>query len=91
MSTSNIRKGDGVLLDSGVVSVSSLVTAFQRLIGLAGDGRQGYSSLAPFDAIHVGAASDGVHDMSTSQFRISDAVAVSAQSWGEVDIASDWH
>jgi len=43
-SVTNMRKGNAELLDSGRVE---LVT---------GDGRQGYASVAPFDAIHVGAA-----------------------------------
>lgn len=32
----------------------------ERIILVTGDGRKGYSDKAPYDAIHVGAAADGV-------------------------------
>jgi len=43
-SVTNIRKGNADLMESGLLELH------------IGDGRQGYSSGAPFDAIHVGAA-----------------------------------
>ena len=33
-----------------------------KCLYIAGDGRQGYAKDAPYDAIHVGAASDGIPD-----------------------------
>jgi protein-L-isoaspartate(D-aspartate) O-methyltransferase len=44
-SIANTRKSHQNLLDSG------------RLLLVTGDGRQGYPSMAPYDVIHVGAAS----------------------------------
>lgn len=46
MSISNLRKDKhSALLDSGAIQI------------ITGDGRQGFTSAAPYDAIHVGAAS----------------------------------
>lgn len=43
-SINNVKKGNGELLSNGILHL------------LSGDGREGYSPGAPFDAIHVGAA-----------------------------------
>ncbi|KFD49992.1 hypothetical protein M514_09085 [Trichuris suis] len=47
-SKENVRKGNPDLLESG------------RVLLVVGDGRNGYPSEAPYDAIHVGAAANGV-------------------------------
>lgn len=44
MSKTNLNADDGSMLESG------------KMIIVEGDGRKGYPSLAPYDAIHVGAA-----------------------------------
>lgn len=47
-SISNINKGNSDLLSNNIVTL------------ITGDGRQGYPKEAPYDAIHVGAASDSI-------------------------------
>uniref|UniRef100_A0A5S6QWW2 Protein-L-isoaspartate O-methyltransferase n=1 Tax=Trichuris muris TaxID=70415 RepID=A0A5S6QWW2_TRIMR len=47
-SKDNVRKGNPDLLSSG------------RVLLVVGDGRNGYPDEAPYDAIHVGAAADGI-------------------------------
>ncbi|XP_065051797.1 protein-L-isoaspartate(D-aspartate) O-methyltransferase-like isoform X2 [Rhopilema esculentum] len=56
-SEKNLRKKDGDLLDKGIVKL------------VVGDGRQGYPSEAPFDAIHVGAAAPTLPKALTDQLK----------------------
>ena len=58
LSTANIRKADGDLLETGVVSLQ------------VGDGWKGLPSEAPFDAIHVGAAADGMPYELVAQLKV---------------------
>lgn len=62
--TTNIRKEDADLLDSGMVRLQ------------VGDGWNGLPSEAPFDAIHVGAAADSVPYDLMSQLKLGGVLVV---------------
>lgn len=64
LSMNNMRKADGDLLDSGVVQVS------------LGDGWKGLTEEAPFDAIHVGAAADGMPYQLVSQLKVGGVMII---------------
>eukprot|EP00980_Cylindrotheca_fusiformis_P001580 scaffold360_cov107-Cylindrotheca_fusiformis.AAC.10 len=68
----NMRKADGDLLDSGVVKVS------------VGDGWKGLKEAAPFDAIHVGAAADGMPFELASQLKEGGVMIIPIGSQSEV-------
>lgn len=70
LTTKNIRKADADLFDSGVVKVS------------LGDGWKGLEEEAPFDAIHVGAAADGMPYQLVSQLKVGGVmiIPIGAQS-----------
>ena len=63
-SEANIRKSHSSLIDSGSIKLVGMYFSAQCTGNRAdlissfsvGDGRQGYSSEGPYDAIHVGAA-----------------------------------
>ena len=57
LSTANISKADGALLESGRVQV------------VLGDGWQGHAATAPFDCIHVGAAAARVPEALVQQLK----------------------
>lgn len=59
MSKQNIMKDNPGLLDSGRVRL------------FVGDGRQGYSELGPYDAIHVGAAAPTLPQQLVDQLKVS--------------------
>lgn len=56
-SLKNIRKDQPGLLES------------ERVVITTGDGRKGYPEKAPYDAIHVGAAADGVPEALHQQLK----------------------
>ena len=64
LSEKNIRKADGDLLESGRVRL------------LVGDGWQGVSESAPFDAIHVGAAAASLPLQLVQQLRVGGRMIV---------------
>mmetsp|Transcript_60447 Transcript_60447/g.167227 ORF Transcript_60447/g.167227 Transcript_60447/m.167227 type:complete len:203 (-) Transcript_60447:328-936(-) len=64
LSIQNIRKGDADLLDTGVVKI------------MLGDGWKGLPSEAPFDAIHVGAAADGMPYELVSQLKVGGVMII---------------
>jgi protein-L-isoaspartate(D-aspartate) O-methyltransferase len=64
LSMNNMRKADGDLLDSGVVQFS------------LGDGWKGLVEEAPFDAIHVGAAADGMPYQLVSQLKVGGVMII---------------
>jgi len=57
-SLTNLKKGNGELLTSGVVDMH------------VGDGREGYLPGAPYDAIHVGAAAPTLPKALTDQLKV---------------------
>ncbi|KAI3385737.1 hypothetical protein SNEBB_011238 [Seison nebaliae] len=57
-SIENIKKGDENLLDKKLILI------------IEGDGRKGYSEKAPYDCIHVGAASDGTPKLLLEQLKV---------------------
>ena len=57
LSIKNIKKDHPELLNS------------EQMILITGDGRKGYSEKAPYDAIHVGAAADGVPEALHQQLK----------------------
>jgi protein-L-isoaspartate(D-aspartate) O-methyltransferase len=57
IATNNIYKDQPKLLES------------ERIILVTGDGRKGYPDKAPYDAIHVGAAADGVPEALHEQLK----------------------
>lgn len=64
MSTENMMKGNSDLLNSGQV----------RLV--TGDGRKGFSELAPYDAIHVGAAAPTLPQALIDQLKVGGRLIV---------------
>jgi protein-L-isoaspartate(D-aspartate) O-methyltransferase len=64
LSAHNIRKADADLLDTGVLKIQ------------VGDGWKGLPSEAPFDAIHVGAAADGMPYDLVSQLKVGGVMII---------------
>lgn len=72
LSVRNLRKADGDLLDTGVVHI-------QR-----GDGWKGLPSEAPFDAIHVGAAADGMPNELVAQLKVGGVMIIPIGAQNEI-------
>ena len=70
LSTQNMSKEDGDLIESGAVKLQ------------VGDGWKGLPSEAPFDAIHVGAAADGMPFELVTQLKVGGVmiIPIGAQS-----------
>lgn len=72
LSKENIRKQDGDLLESGLVTIQ------------IGDGWKGLPSEAPFDAIHVGAAADGMPFELVSQLKVGGVMIIPIGSQSQI-------
>lgn len=64
LSKNNMQKADADLLDTGVVTLQ------------LGDGWKGLASEAPFDAIHVGAAADGMPFELVAQLKVGGVMII---------------
>ncbi len=64
LSISNINKDNPELLQS------------ERMLLITGDGRKGYPEKGPYDAIHVGAAADGVPTALQDQLKVGGRMVV---------------
>jgi protein-L-isoaspartate(D-aspartate) O-methyltransferase len=72
LSSRNIRKADGDLFDSGVLSVK------------VGDGWKGLPTEAPFDAIHVGAAAEDMPYDLVAQLKVGGVMIIPVGMQSEV-------
>jgi protein-L-isoaspartate(D-aspartate) O-methyltransferase len=64
MSRENIKRDCKELMDLGIIKL------------VVGDGRDGYEEFAPYDAIHVGAASRGIPDKLIAQLKVGGKLVV---------------